>query len=554
MKSSFAAFQAIPERPVGPVPKGFPDDPRQLPQWIDALPLADAQSAQQILQEALAALPSRPWRGAARLQALEQLRPVLQRVLGQRFGQLQHAALPLPPAAVAMSRAIEGMHLAMAQGYRQAVAEWCAPSGSLPLLKSAKIAEALQHATCHYAQALAVAWRVYRAPLADVWQSLHRTFAYARAVNLDEKAFEDELAGHAGSTRQLYLQTLLVMLANPYALAQAEQDAWWKLARDCALTLPLRTQRPDGVAAALAPDVDAPMPLSDAAGAGLLWLDVEPLLGALRVAADAKDGGTVWAGYGTTRIAVERELAQRLVQTLSAGVARGHARLLGGHRVDTVLGLSAVHFHLAGGLPFDAFVRKARGQEIVMHDRAAWTQESSDVAWAQTLPAQVIDQSRTGYCLLWESEAQARIRVGELVAVSLHDEVIEPRAWLVGMIRWLRYEDDGNVTAGVELVALHARAVAIQALARTAAVADAVRAIEFIGINGHPAHGFIAATVAATLRPRQQIMRVDDDRILATDVAVAVTEMLDLQVVDTNGAYRMLAVASPGAQATGQTA
>lgn len=532
------------------MPKGFPDDPRQLPQWIDALPLANAQSAQQILQDVLAALPSRPWRGAARLQALEQLRPVLQQVLGQRSVQLKQVALPLPPSAVEASRAIESMHLAMAQGYRQAVAEWCAPSGNLPLLKSGKVAEALQRATGHYAQALAVAWRVYRAPLPHVWQSLHRTFAFACSVKLDEKVVVDALAAHGGSTRQVYLQTLLVMLANPYALTQIEQDAWWKLARDCAPTLPLRSLRPDGAAAALGGDVDAPMPAGDAAVAGLLWLDVEPLLGALRVAADTEASGTVWAQYGATRVALDRELAQRLVQTLSAGVARGHARLPGGHRMDTVLGLSAVHFHLAGGLPFDGFVRQARGQEIAMRDRAAWTHGSSDVTWAQTLPARVIDQSRTGYCLLWDSEAQARIRVGELVAVSLHDEVIEPRAWLLGMVRWLRYEDDGNVTAGVELIALHARAVAMQALARTAAVADAVRAIEFIGINDHPAHGFVAATVAATLRPRQQIMRVDDDRTLVTDGAGAASEMLDLRMVFATGEYRILTAAQPAAQAT----
>jgi len=555
MNSPFAAFQALPDRPASPSPKGFPDDLRLLPQWIDALPRADALSTQQVLQQALAALPSLPWRGAARLQALEQLRPVLLQVLDQRLGQVRQAALPLPPAAVLASRAIEGLHLAMAQGYRQAVAEWCAPAGTPPLLKSGKVAEALQRASTHYTQALAVAWRVYRAPLADVWQSLHRTFAYAEAVKLDRKPVADAPAGRATSTRQVYLQALLVMLANPYALSQAGQDALWKLALDYALLLPVQARRPEGATAAVAPDVDAPTPGSAAADHDLQWLDAEPLLADLQAAlGGAAGGGTdepVWLSHGGTRVAVERELATRVLQTLAANTSRAHPRLGAGHVLDTVLGLSAVHFHLAGGLSFDAFVRQARGQEIVMHDRAAWAHGSADVAWAQTLPAKAIDQSRTGYCLLWNAEAQARIRVGELVAVSLHDELIEPRAWLLGMIRWLRYEDDGSVSAGVELIALHARAVAMQALARTAAVADAVRAIEFIGINDYPAHGFVAATIAATLRPRQQIMRVDDERVLAVDKAVAATDMLDLQVVANAGEYRLLAVA-PAAVSVGE--
>jgi hypothetical protein len=554
MDTIYAAFRALPERSASPVPQGFPDASRGLPAWIDALPRANAQLTQQALQQALDAMASRPWRGAERWQALELLQPVVQQVLGQRLGQLKQAALPLPPAAAQAARAIEALHLALAQGYRQAVAEWCAPAGRLPLLKGGKVGEALYRAMEHYSRALALAWRVYRAPLPDVWQSLHRTVAFAEAVKLDRKPVEDATAGRSSSIRQRYLQCLLVALANPYALSQAEQDALWQLALDYGPRLPVQAQRPSGAAAAWVPDVDAAAPRAAEAEAHRQWLDAEPLLADLQAALGGSDAATVLLSYGGAAMAVERELATRLLQTLSAGVARGQPRYEGAHTLDTVMGLSAVHFHLAGGLTFDAFVRQARGQEVVIRDRAAWAQGSTDASWAQTLPARVLDQSRTGYGLVWEPEAQARIRVGELVAVSLHDEVIEPRAWLLGLIRWLRYEDDGRVSAGVELIALHARAVAMQALARTAAVADAVRAIEFIGINGHPAHGFVASTVAVTQRPRQQILRVDDERKLAVDRGVAASDMLDLQVISSTGEYRLLAAAAQAEQGKEQTA
>lgn len=541
MIPSFAAFRSLPEHSASPAPKGFPDNPRDLHGWVDALPRANAQNTQEALQQAMAALPSRPWHGVARLQALDLLQPVVRQVLTQRSGQLKQTSLPLPPAAVAAARALEALHLAMAQGYRQAVAEWCAPAGRLPMLKSGKVAEALQRACTHYAQSLAIAWRVYRAPLPHVWQSLHCTYAYAAAVKLDRKLVDDE-HGRSCTLRQCYLQTLLVMLANPYSLSQSEQDALWALALDYASRLPIALTRPAGVSAALAPSVDAGMPTSDEGDGARQWLDVGPMLDDLRLALARDDGESVGLSFGGPQVTLERSLALRLSQSLAPGVARGRQRLAAGHLLDTAIGLSAVHFHLAGAHAFDAFVRQARGEQVAVHQRAEWAQGSADTSWAQILPAQVLDQSETGYRLLWSADAQARIRVGELVAMSLHDEVIEPRAWLLGMIRWLRYEENGSVSAGVELIALHARAVAMQALARTAAVSDPVRAIEFIGINDYPARGFVASTVAATLRPRQQILRVHDASVQVLGAAMATSDMLDLQVVTSTSEYRLLAL------------
>src|SRR3546814_8285727 len=46
---------------------------------------------------------------------------------------------------------------------------------------------------CHFALALAQAWRSYRAAPAQVWQSLHRSYAYAQLLGLDTKPVEDAL-------------------------------------------------------------------------------------------------------------------------------------------------------------------------------------------------------------------------------------------------------------------------------------------------------------------------------------------------------------------------
>src|SRR3546814_17002410 len=89
---------------------------------------------------------------------------------------------------------------------------------------AALVTTLLRQACSHFALALAQAWRSYRAAPAQVWQSLHRSYAYAQLLGLDTKPVEDALLKRSSSCRQIYLQCLLMALANPYAFAQAEQE------------------------------------------------------------------------------------------------------------------------------------------------------------------------------------------------------------------------------------------------------------------------------------------------------------------------------------------
>src|SRR3546814_812324 len=138
-------------------------------------------------------MPALPWRGTARSEAFDILRPVVLDVIAPLATQLRNAALPLAPNLVAATRTVEALHMGLGQGYRQAVAELCAPNGKVPMLKGALVTTLLRQACSHFALALAQAWRSYRAAPAQVWQSLHRSYAYAQLLGLDTKPVEDAL-------------------------------------------------------------------------------------------------------------------------------------------------------------------------------------------------------------------------------------------------------------------------------------------------------------------------------------------------------------------------
>ena len=95
---------------------------------------------------------------------------------------------------------------------------------------------------------------------------------------------------------------------------------------------------------------------------------------------------------------------------------------------------------------------------------------SGELDATQMLYGQVygIDQGLGGYRLLWErgpGGETVRARVAELVGLSLPGDADGERGdWMVGVIRWIRIDDEGRVDAGVELLARRALPVGLRTL------------------------------------------------------------------------------------------
>src|SRR5690606_36692904 len=125
-------------------------------------------------------------------------------------------------------------------------------------------------------------------------------------------------------------------------------------------------------------------------------------------------------------------------------------------------GLHDLHYMLAGGEHFDAFLQRVRGEVISLSesDQApVWRNAGTNGAREMRLPVRVIDHGLGGYRLLWErgdGAVSARARVSEVVGLSLPDTGDSGFDWMVGVIRWIRIDDHGRVDAGVELLARRA--------------------------------------------------------------------------------------------------
>jgi hypothetical protein len=518
----------------------FQTDPRKVKAWVAALPRANAQATQSELGMALENLNAQKLEGTQRLAVLEEMRSAAMESIGLLQQQYAGSALPLPAAKSMAAHRAEAFHVWLACGYRKAAAEICAPAGKVPMFKANAMNQALARSAWHYCRALGVAWRIYRAPAAGVWQGLHRVDRFAAQLKLDNKPIDDTLAGAPVDVHSQYVQALLMAVTNPLAFSQLEQDSLWQIARSFTGRCDLLGQPPVDNAPVVPEDADrGPGPgASDETHAH--WLDIRAFSAEVDAALErVRDGfSEIVPGRGLG-IRVSADMLQRLKRSFGLAAARNYKRLSAGHTLRTVIGLSGLHFYLAGQRDFETFLRQATTQHDVPFDnRADWASGGTDAARVPVHDANALDQSLGGYRMAWDNANQIRAKVGELIGITLA-EADDESEWMVGVVRWLRYETNGGLSAGVELLSRRAAPVGLRLHDLQGEAKSPVRAMEVHDLGGEENGYFLTAAVLESEATRIEIIR--DGAASAIDGRPANEDMVAaLDAVINAGDYAVL--------------
>jgi cyclic-di-GMP-binding protein len=479
--------EALPERRP-PSKDAFQADARQLKRWLDALPLANAGVAARMLYQALRELNRMTLDPVYRLSALEMMRVPLGQLADAIDRQIVGSTFPLPPAKAALGASARELQKEAAEGYRIAAVELCAPEGKVPFLRGKAAALALERAIAHLGAELCKGYFLYATPPEGLWRMMNTCFAFARAIKVDDKEVDDAQLNNAGiSPRISYMHALLLAISNPYRLAQKEVHEAYHVTRAWAPLCTLHEGAGKADEFTVPTDEDRgpgylPEERSSDVGA-MLCFSAAPLQRELerQLQLSANVGGNLSFRYRQANATtVSPELVRRLMQSWQPLASRHHARLPAGHELDTLVGLHAVHYSLAGGVDFESFVRRACGTVLHASERerlSGWAANGADAGKPETLRARVIDQSLGGYRLEWNQSDTARARIGELIAVAPVGDDDDERDWMVGQIRWLRLSPDGKVDAGVELLARRARPSVLRALDQHGHPRPSVRAV-----------------------------------------------------------------------------
>lgn len=519
----------------------FPPDAKRAAGWVEALPRVDVPATRRALLQALGALStSSTLRGKTRGDIADALRPVVLENADATRRAFAGKPLPLSGELASLPRDLELMHLRLAHAYRRAAFDFCAPSGNLPWMRGGVVSELLQRAVFHYGEALRAAWQVYGHLPEDAWLGLHRSVRFAVDREIERRPVNDPLVVGLPPIHLRYVQLLLMDVVDPHAFSQPEQEALWALCAAFAGRTPLRDS-PSATAVGVPDDADE--------GPGgkappRQHLELVAFASAVEAALAAADGdtGTVMPESGVP-VALSVEALRKLRRSFSQAAARQFARLEGGHLVETVLGLSGLHFHVSRERDFDAFARQVLGDNLDETQRAAWAAGGGDVtARTARVAATVVDQSLGGYRIRWAQDNALRLRVGELVGLHVGD-IDDPGDWMVGLLRWLRYEADGSVMAGIELLSRSAAAVALVPLggARRAPL----RALELRPTYG----GEDWLYLTAQRLPQGEPLRIGREQELVDRLLDGRPEdrLRDLRLVQALGDYFLYRYAASGA-------
>jgi hypothetical protein len=529
-------------------------DSRVLKRWIEALPLTNTSVAARMLFQVLHELNTILLDPASRLDALENLRTPVVRLTDAIDRQIIGSTFPLPLAKVQLGTVARDFHHQMAIGYRIALQDLCGINGKVPFLRGKTVGLTLERALFHLGCELCKGYFLYAMPRKGVWQTLHALFGYAKRIGLDEKTVEDSLRENSAITPRLtYVEVVLLALSNPYRLNQKEIQESYLLTQLWAPQVQLCDTH--------SPKQNHALPMDEDHGPGylheerlsnnnaLLSFDTSTLENELsRQVSLAKSigGHLTFSNKGTNSISVSAELVSTLLCSWQKETERNAARQPAGYQLDTLFGFHSLHFHLAGGVDFETYVKRTCGTAVHASERertSSWANQSNESIKPEIQRAVVLNQSLGGYRILWDKGEHIRARVGELIAVCLPLGEGEPehsRDWMVGVIRWLRISAEGAIDAGVHLLSRTPRPAVLRSLDQNGNPKPSVRALVLTPSDSDELSGYsVLAPIVLDRHSARYELRASPDRYSDQD-ALDIHSLTRMVITDQTSSYLQL--------------
>lgn len=435
--------------------------------WIESLPLTNLQSAQQSLTEQLDQLRQATIAPAECLRILESLREPVHYVQAELARKYTGRSLPLDSNEAALWTRTLGLWREFSDAYLM-----CRDAhvrGDLALRNHGALI--VMRCLRYTASAMFEHYRVYRQVPARLWKNLHQLYVFAEQSDFAHTVVADTFSHQEAdsSCGAAYSQALLAHLANPFALSgrQMQFFAQW-IEKWSGLVGLANAPLPPSAIPALCVDTGGSAgptfaeecePLTS-----LRYLDLEQIGRIVRQTITLlKQGQTpamLGLGDDARQPGCENLLMLLYIQWCRAGTGRGEQRNTVEEKAQVCIGVHAAHYFVGGRSFRVPGARLSRQEEHDMQlfghvsertERALATAQSSAVeSW------ELVNQSNSGFmCMLRERDAELRVGHNQLVAVRRGTS----KMFYLGLVQWLRVEENGDLFVGVRLFPGIARAV-----------------------------------------------------------------------------------------------
>ncbi|MCO6056459.1 molecular chaperone [Pseudomonas sp. MOB-449] len=474
--------------------------PRELKRWISHLPKANLGETARQLYQALVELNQLVTATENRFQLLELMRPEVHFVCQhlERHFLGQSIVLDERPRKVAnLCQALQN-HLAI--GYKLVIVQE-SPRASRD--RGQLLTVALQRATHSLNGPLIRSSQLYCPVPEGLWLELHQLYQLAKSRQLHRVNVRDPLARHTQglSVEQIYLVAVLLGCARCNQMRQNGIARLAEVLESWSALVQLQPAELPSSLFAVAPQLDGPPRYKslfhEVDPRTLLGLDPQPLVDAIKeyllLPAEQRS---------QARLSMPEGLSLDLLQHLSSAWGdiseRTFQRNPGQGGLTLCIGMSALHFFLAGSRPFSDVLKLPQevGQAVfdpllkqppkdvwsnafdaqpnrgwapgtpmeeieytrpVSNSSAPPIQASAAPESYATFKVAVVNHSPGGYCLSWPKDVPSQLQAGELLGAQ--DSA--GQGWSIAVVRWIRQVRGGGTQMGIELVAPQAQSCGV---------------------------------------------------------------------------------------------
>jgi hypothetical protein len=440
--------------------------PKQVKEWLDALPMANSFEAARKLTDAIIVSRGAKLGEEARLKLLDQYRETVHVLLPSLEQDYAGKPLPLADRAKQAATLARGLLTELSHGYKLVVLELSQRRVALGAVKLTPLV--VQRAIECLGGVLDVCYETYAPTPAGIWLELHQLYWFAVRQNVHEETFTEVDAKR--SVNATYKRVLLTALADPYRLQQGQLGAviaYLDGSADLAVLQSLGESETTHGLFVVRLDADKP-PKALAQHSGVtdartdILLNTIPFARQLHQQLQAVDEGQTPATAGLPAVAAEpvyREMLKRLLKLWGLGPKRVFSRVSADTTTYICAGIRSLHHALAGDT-----------EQLPMNQ--AEMEEALEITVQMTTPADstgqystfncsnwhVLNESAGGVALSLDPQGVAKVRVGDLVGLGAGGGY----PWGVAVVRWIQGDTPGKLQLGAQFLSPRAEAVALK--------------------------------------------------------------------------------------------
>ncbi len=482
--------------------------PAHIREWIESLPLTRINFASAVLYSALPEMARLQTDGATHIQLLEIVRPVAQSCIGALSHTFINQPLILPTHALKAATVAQALQKHLGNAYLGALRDTLGNDSHRE-----STALAIHRALTGFGLLLLRSYQLYTPAFNQLWVEIHTLYQLAESLGLHQTPLQDPLSGHqqVRTIEQAYVRIVLLAAARPNQLRQQDMADLYLALETLSAQARIKPHTPDSATPGqlYLMLLDTAQPPIYRSRLGLYEsreireLDTRELLHTLES-----------ARAGRAELPLNSALVAHLANALAQPAQRVFDRELRSGQLEVTIGLSNVHFHTAGGIPFSLFIDPDSGVEADntgIFERRSLTlkkEPGETDPWGEAFDVKrpglsgtqqdtssleesirrdtlaryrgqhpiitldVTDASASGYGLALKEQTIVSLKSGDLVGVREPGRV----KWAVAVVRWVR-RGKTSTHLGIQVLAPQAQAAAAAVIQKTGSQAEYQRAL-----------------------------------------------------------------------------